>query len=664
MELFPSFSRDGARIAYVSWTDAGLGTILVTSRAGGTGSAVTQTPGIYRRPRFSPDGGTIVFEKGASGHLLSDRYNEAPGVYRISSSGGGMTKVSDAGTAPHFGADDDRIFMSVIEDNLVKLVSVDLNGQAKRVHATGELFTDLQLSPDGRHLAFRDNYGAYVMPVTPGPQAIAAGKSGTATPVVRASGGGSTYPGWSGPGVLTWTLGPTLFSARVDDMIPTTPASVGETAAKKFEPPRTGVSLAVTARADQPQGVTVIRNARIVTMKGEGGGVIDNGHIIVRGNRIAAVGAGEAAYPAGARIVDGAGKTIVPGFIDAHAHGPQGEDDIIPEQNWSAIAHLALGVTTVHDPSSAASEFFPSAELQRAGQIVAPRLFSTGEIIYGAKAPGYFAEIESYDDALAHVRRLKAQGAKSIKNYNQPRRDQRQQIAAAAKAEDVTVVAEGASLFTQDVTLIQDGNSTLEHNFPQARLYEDVRQFFSQSRTAYTPTLVVTYGGLSGDPYWRYATDVWTHPILSKHVPPHILQPESVRRTKAPEEDFVDQHAAREAKALADRGVMVSIGAHGQQQGLGSHWEMWSFARGGMTPLEALEAATVTPATALGYLKDIGTIEAGKLADLVVLEANPLEDIRNTDRITEVMLNGRLYDAKTMNEVVTGTRARAKYYWE
>jgi imidazolonepropionase-like amidohydrolase len=389
-----------------------------------------------------------------------------------------------------------------------------------------------------------------------------------------------------------------------------------------------------------------------------------DGHIVVQGNRIAAVGAGEAAYPAGARIVDGAGKTIVPGFIDAHAHGPQGEDDIIPEQNWSAIAHLALGITTVHDPSSAASEFFPSAELQRAGQIVAPRLFSTGEIIYGAKAPGYFAEIESYDDALAHVRRLKAQGAKSIKNYNQPRRDQRQQIAAAAKAEDVTVVAEGASLFTQDVTLIQDGNSTLEHNFPQARLYEDVRQFFSQSRTAYTPTLVVTYGGLSGDPYWRYATDVWTHPILSKHVPPHILQPESVRRTKAPEEEFVDKHAAREAKALADRGVMVSIGAHGQQQGLGSHWEMWSFARGGMTPLEALEAATVTPATALGYLKDIGTIEAGKLADLVVLEANPLEDIRNTDRITEVMLNGRLYDAKTMNEVVTGTRARAKYYWE
>ncbi|NWG92991.1 MAG: PD40 domain-containing protein [Parvularculaceae bacterium] len=662
MELFPSFSRDGKRIVYVSWTDEGLGAIRVVSASGGSGSAATGTPGIYRRPRFSPDGRTIVFEKGASGNLLSDRYNEAPGIYRVAASGGAMTKVSDDGGSPHFGADNDRIYMQVREDDETKLVSVDLNGEARRVHATGELFTDLQISPDGRHLAFRDNYGAYVMPVTPGPQEIGGGKSGTATPVVKASEGGAAYLGWAGPSAISWTLGPTLYSAKIADMIPSLPAKPDEKQPKTFEPPKAGADLSIAATADKPQGVTVIRNARIITMQGANGGVIENGHIVIRGARIAAVGEGDAVYPSGARIIDAAGKTITPGFIDAHAHGAQGEDDIIPEQNWSAIAHLALGVTTVHDPSNAAAEFFPAAELQRAGKIIAPRLFSTGEVVYGAKSPGFFAEIESYDDALAHVRRLKAQGARSIKNYNQPRRDQRQQVVAAAKAENMTVVAEGASLFTQDMTLIADGNSTLEHNIPQARLYEDVRQFFSQSGTAYTPTLVVTYGGLSGDPYWRYATDVWTHPILSRHVPPHILQPNSVRRTKAPEEDFADQYSAREAKALADRGVMVSIGAHGQEEGLGSHWEMWSFVRGGMTPLEALKAATVTPATALGYVKDIGTIEEGKLADLVILNANPLDDIGNTDEIDMVALGGRLYDAETMNEI--GGRMRKKYYWE
>lgn len=665
MELFPSFSRDGKRIVYVSWTDDGLGTIRVTSPGGGAGSAVTSTPGVYRRPRFSPDGRTIVFEKSASGYLLSDRYAEAPGVYRIAASGGAMTKVADGGSNPHFGAEGDRIFVTINEDRQQKLISIDLNGEARRIHATGDLVTDYQVSPDGRHLAFRENFGAYVMPMTPGPQEIGAGKSATATPVVKASEGGSTYLNWAGAGAVSWTLGATLYSAAIGEMIPTAPAAPDEKEPKKFAAPTDGVSLSVSAPADKPSGTVALVGVRIITMVGENGGVIDDGVIVVSGSRIAAIGArSEVAVPKGARIVDAAGKTITPGFIDAHAHGAQGEDEIIPEQNWSAIAHLALGVTTIHDPSNNASEIFPAAELQRAGRIVASRIFSTGDIVYGAKAPGSFAEIESYDDALAHIRRLKAQGAKSIKNYNQPRRDQRQQVVAAAIAENMTVVAEGASLFTQDITLIADGNTSLEHNIPQARLYEDVRSLFAQTKVAYTPTLVVTYGGLSGDPYWRYATDVWTHPILAKHVPPHVLQPNSVRRTKAPDEDFVDQYSARESKALADRGVMVSIGAHGQEEGLGSHWEMWSFVRGGMTPLEALKAATVTPATHLGYIKDIGTLEEGKLADLVILDANPLEDIRNSDKIDQVMLNGRLYDAETMNEVVTGTRKRAKYYWE
>ncbi len=663
-EIFPSFSPDGKRVVYVSWTDNGLGTIRVTSAGGGTGSAVTATPGVYRRPRLSPDGRTIVFEKGASGALLSGLYAEAPGVYRVSASGGAIMKISDDGANPHFGADNDRVFMQVREDNQTKLVSVDLLGGARRVHATGDLLTDYQVSPDGEHLAFRENWAAYVMPMTPGPQEIGAGKSATATPVVRASDGGSAYLAWAGPGRLSWTLGPTLYSALLEEMIPAAPAKPDEKEPKKFDPPKAGADLSVTAPADKPAGVTVIRNARIITMAGADGGVIENGHIIIRGNRIVGAGAGETVYPAGARIIDAVGKTVTPGFIDAHAHGPQGEDGIIPEQNWSAIAHLALGVTTIHDPSNDATEVFAAADLQRAGKLLGSRIFSTGDVVYGAKAPGFFSEIDSYDDALAHVRRLKAQGARSIKNYNQPRREQRQQVAAAAKAENMTVVAEGGSLFTMDMTLIADGNSTLEHNIPQNVLYEDVLQFFSRTNAAYTPTLVVTYGGLAGDPYWRYATDVWTHPILSKHVPRHILEPANVRRTKAPDEDFVDQYSAREAKKLADRGVMVSIGAHGQEEGLGSHWEIWSFVRGGMTPLEALKTATVTPATALGYIKDIGTIEEGKLADLVILDANPLDDIANTDNIAQVMLNGRLYDAATMNEVITGAKKRAKYYWE
>jgi imidazolonepropionase-like amidohydrolase len=302
--------------------------------------------------------------------------------------------------------------------------------------------------------------------------------------------------------------------------------------------------------------------------------------------------------------------------------------------------------------------------MQRAGKILGPRTFSTGEIVYGAKAADVYAEINTFEDALAHVRRLKAQGAHSVKNYNQPRRDQRQMVVAAAQREGMEVVPEGGSLFTMDISLIQDGNSTVEHNVPVEIFYDDVVGLWTQTKTNYTPTLVVAYGGLAGDPYWRQHMDVWKHPLLSRHAPPTLLAAQNVRRTMAPEEDFVDDDTARESKKLADRGVQVAIGAHGQQAGLGPHWELWSFVRGGWSPIEALRAGTIAAATSLGYARDVGSLEAGKLADLVVLDADPTVDIRNSDKVHRVMLGGRLYDPVTMNEVVTGTRVRAPYWWE
>ena len=399
-------------------------------------------------------------------------------------------------------------------------------------------------------------------------------------------------------------------------------------------------------------------------MSGEGAGTIENGVIVIEGDRIAAVGpASSVQVPSGARRIDAGGRTIIPGLVDAHAHGPQGVGDLVPEQNWSLVQNLALGTTTLHDPSSSASMIYNAAERQQAGTLLAPRIFSTGEIVYGAKSPGVYARIDSYEDALAHVQRIKAQGGISIKNYNQPRREQRQQVVAAARAENMLVVAEGGSLFGMDMNIVADGNSTLEHNIPVAVMYEDVLQMFGQSDTNYTPTLVVTYGGLAADPYWRQATDVFDNPLLV-HTPPKMLLAETARRTKAPDFAFVDDESAREAKKLADRGVKVSIGAHGQQAGIAAHWELWSFVRGGMSPVESLRAGTIEPARSLGMERDIGSLEVGKLADLVILTADPAEDIQNSDDIAQVMLGGRLYDARTMNEVGTGETARLPYWWE
>ena len=168
---------------------------------------------------------------------------------------------------------------------------------------------------------------------------------------------------------------------------------------------------------------------------------------------------------------------------------------------------------------------------------------------------------------------------------------------------------------------------------------------------------------MGGEPYWISRTEAWKHPLLTAHVPGEVLTSELVRVTRAPEEDYVDAVSAATAKQLADRGVKVSIGGHGQQQGLAAHWDLWSFVRGGWSPLEALKAGTINPARVLGF-RDLGSIEPGKLADLVILNADPLVDIQNSDEVAKVMLNGRLYDAATLNEEVTGTRKRLPYYWE
>ena len=662
LELWPAWSRDGRQLAGVRWTDAGLGEIVVADANGRNARAVTRAPGHYAVPQFSPDGRTLVFEKRSGGGMTAPEYSENPGVYRVPVSGGEAELIARDLGDPQFGADGERLFMLGREEGKLQLLSTDLNGEARRVHAQGELASDFRVSPDGRFFAFRQNYEVFAMPLMPGGQAVAVDEEAKSLPTIQASKGGADYVGWSGGSdTLYWSMGPTVYRASTAAMFPSAPPTEN---APKFAPPTSGVSIARTVDAASPSGTVALTGARILTMAGDEAGAIENGTIVIEGDRIVAVGpTGSVEVPGGATVVDASGKTIMPGLVDAHAHGPQGTGDLVPQQNWSMIQNLAMGVTTIHDPSSSASMIFAASERQRAGMLLAPRIFSTGEIVYGAKAPGIYARIDSYEDALAHVRRIKAQGGISIKNYNQPRREQRQQVVAASRAENMLVVAEGGSLFGMDMNLIADGNSTVEHNVPVDVMYEDVLQFFSQSQSNYTPTLVVTYGGLAGDPYWRQATDVYDNPLMI-HTPPRELLAATGRRITAPDWAFVDDNSAREAKKLAERGVKVAIGAHGQQAGVAAHWELRSFVRGGMSPVESLRAGTIVAAESLGMARDIGSLEPGKLADLVILSADPSQDIMASDDIERVMLGGRLYDARTMNEVETGDARRLPYWWE
>lgn len=651
-QLYPSWSRDGRKIVYVSWNDARLGEVRIANADGSGVRTISREPGLYRRPRFSPDGRTIVVEKGKGGLLTSARWSENPGIYLLPATGGDARLLSREGVNPQYGRDSDRVYFELGGEKR-KLVSVDLDGGNQRVHAAGALVTAFEVSPQGDALAFRENYNAYVMPFFEGAKTIDVSPHATQLPLVRLSRDGGRFPTWSGS-TLSWTTGPAFFSTD----------AIAALRTPGFSPPADALSLAIDVRADKPSTTVALVGARVVTMADAAGGIVDDGVVVIRGNRILAVGPrASVAIPAGARIVDVQGKTIIPGLIDAHAHGPQADNGLIPQQNWNAMAHLAFGVTTIHDPFNDSSEVFPASELQRAGLILAPRIFSSGDAVYGSMRPGVYAEIDSLADAESHVRRLKAEGAWSIKNYNQPRREQRQQVVAAAQHQGILTVAEGASLYERDITLISDGNSTLEHNLPPQRLYGDVLGFFGQTRVSHTPTLGVSFGGPAGEPYWISHDQVWKNPILARHAPPTVLNAELVRVMQAPDEDFVDAVNAASAKRLSEHGVPISAGGHGQQQGLSLHWELWSFVRGGFAPLDALKTATVTAARELG-MADLGTLEVGKLADLVVLNADPLKEIRNTAEIDRVMLNGRLYNALTLDETVTGARRKQPYFWE
>ena len=664
MELYPSFSRDGRSIVYTTWDDEKYGTLRVVPAAGGEGHVVSAQPGFYVEPAFSPDGRSIVYRAVGGGYLLPALWSREQGLFVIGREGGKPRKLVKDGEQPHFGARSDRVYYLAVEggekEDKRELRSIGLDKSDQRTHLTSAEVVSYHVSPDEKWVAFRENFNAHLMPLTQGGKTVVASKDGKALPVTKVSKDAGEYLHWSGDSKrLYWALGPELFTRELRESF----RFIQGAPEKLPEPQDKGLNISFEAPTAAPTGVVALVGGRVISMRGDE--VLDNGVVVVRGNRILAVGKlGEVRVPEGARVVDVRGKTVMPGLVDVHWHGPMGSEGILPEQSWVHYASLAFGVTTLHDPSNATAEIFAASELGKAGRIVSPRIYSTGTILYGAAGVGYRAPIETLEDARSHLRRMKAVGAFSVKSYNQPRRDQRQKVLQAARELQMMVVPEGGSLFQHNMSMVVDGHTGVEHSLPVGRIYADVLQLWSQSKAGYTPTIGVAYGGLNGEVYWYGKTNVWENPRLLSFVPRRVVDAASRRREIAPEEEYNHIEVAKVTRQLNDAGVSVQLGAHGQREGLAAHWELWMFGQGGMKPLQALRAGTLSGAQYLGLDKDIGSLEAGKLADLIVLDKNPLEDLRNTDSVRYTMVNGRLYDAATMNEVGPQPRERAKFFFE
>lgn len=668
LEFEPSFSPDGQQVVYVTWNDENKGAIyrLNLNARNAQPQKITTEKGIYRTPVYSPDGQKIVYQKEDGNGHLGYTYAVDPGLYWMSANGGEAHFITEDGSYPSFSADNQRIYFQTGGyqfGNLTKeLKSVTLAGDDEQTHVTSKYANRIIPSPDGQWIALIQLHKAYLMPMPPTGKTVDMDASSKAYPVAPITKDAGISVHWSADSeTIHWTLGEQYFSNDVSTrftFLPDSPDSV-----PAIDTVGTRIGLEVTS--DKPEGRLALVGARIITMDDEEE-VIENGTIIINENKIEQIGpSDEISVPSGVKQIDVSGKTIMPGIIDVHAHLGSFRYGISPQKHWQYQANLAFGVTTAHDPSANTEMVFSQSEMVKAGNMIGPRVFSTGIILYGADGD-FKAVINSLDDARSAIRRTKAFGAFSVKSYNQPRREQRQQIITAAREEQMLVVPEGGSTFFHNMTMIMDGHTGIEHNIPVAPVYKDVIELWSHSKTGYTPTLIVNYAGMSGEYYFYQHDNVWENEKLLTFTPRSEIDSRARHRTMIPEAEYENGHVltAEAIDTLASAGVKINLGAHGQIQGLGAHWELWMLQQGGMSNIQALRSATMNGAYYLGMDEQIGSLTEGKLADLIVLDENPLEDIRHTNSVRYTMINGRLYDANTLNEVGNYDLPRTKFFWE
>ena len=664
-EFCPDFSPDGNEIVYVTWDDEGWGSVQKRNLHTGATTKLTKEKGIYRSPRFSPDGSKIVYAKYRGNFHQGFTYTKKHGLYVINAGGGEPQFVTTSGEYPRFSADGKRIMYQTggyIFGNINKTYkSVKLDGTDEKTLFKTKYVTQFAPSPDNKWVAFSELHKVYVAPMPAPGQELALSKSMKHLPVAQVARDAGINLHWSTDSkTIHWTLGNQYFTSKLTDRF-----SFLE-GARDSLPPLDTVGLAIDLQLpmDKPEGIIAFTNARVITMEGDR--VIENGTVIVEENIIRKVGAADAIIvPPKAKVIDCKGKTLMPGIVDVHGHLGNFRYGLSPQKQWEYYANLAYGVTTAHDPSSNSEMIFSQSEMIKAGNMIGPRLYSTGTILYGADGD-FKAPVSSLEDARSAIRRTKAYGAFSVKSYNQPRREQRQQVMQAARELDILVMPEGGSFFYHNMSMVMDGHTGVEHNIPVAPLYKDVVQLWAQTKTHNTPTLVVSYGCVSGEYYWYQHTDVWKKERLLSFMPRTILDSRARHRTMIPKEEYENGHilVSKSLKKLQDAGVNVNLGAHGQLQGLGAHWELWMLHQGGMTNMQALRAATLNGAIYLGMEKEIGSVKEGKLADLIVIDGNPLEDIYDTEKVEYTMVNGRLYDPNTMHEIGNYDHKRSTFFWE
>ncbi|HZI29938.1 MAG TPA: amidohydrolase family protein [Gemmatimonadaceae bacterium] len=686
VEHSPTWSPDGRVVVFATWTDESGGDLYRVNADGSGLRKLTTQSSFFYRPVFSPDGKRLVFATGPwvprrnFVDRLSGAMDEGPlNLAWMNADGGEIHDIVEVGgvsfipegAIAHFGPDTSRILFTAAGG----LQSIRWDGSDRRTIYTGD---PVYLSPTGTH-GFAVNQATKRVSIFPAPDvgsAIAL-NARTAQPLVPSQVAievGAEFPGWSRDGkYLYFSLGRSFFlydiaaasAARADSLRgawqkrlagDTLPVAGADTLpfTSAYTPARYDMRISVAT--EKPRGTVVLRGARIISMKGNE--VIERGDVVVTDSRIVAVGpSGSVTVPAGAASIDVSGKTIVPGWVDVHAHtwpSPDVHKTAVPAFH----ANLAYGVTTMRDPQTNTSAIITYGDRLRTGDLFGPRFIGTGQGIFSGE------QITTLKRAREVVRRYaEFYETQTIKQYLAGNRRTRQLVAMATYENRITPTTEGAGDLKMAMTEMLDGYAGHEHAYEIWPLYKDFALLSAASEITYTPTMLVAYGGPEGKYFLIERENAYQEPRLKNFT----FQPDLNRRTRqgvwAPEDDYPSKGIAAAAARIVAAGGAVGVGAHHEVQGIGTPWDLLLIASGGMPNHDVLRVGTIFGARSIGLDRDLGTVEAGKLADLIVFDGNPLTDLRTILKPRYVMRNGFLFESETLNEVWPEQKPLPRRWW-